>query len=80
MWNVWESREVQAGFWWQDLRKRDHLEELGVEGKAILKWIFKKWDGKAWTGLICLRLRDKALVNAVMNLRVPYNAGNFLTI
>jgi hypothetical protein len=33
---------------------RDHLEDPGVDGMVILKWIFKTWDG-AWTGLIRLR-------------------------
>jgi hypothetical protein len=47
--------EVNTGFWWVDQREGDYLEDPGVDGRIILKWIFKKWDG-AWTGLMWLRI------------------------
>jgi hypothetical protein len=49
------KREVHTGFWWGDLRKDDHLADTGVDGRIILKFIFKKWDG-AGTGLNWLRI------------------------
>jgi hypothetical protein len=64
--------EVHTGFWWGDLRERDHLEDRGVDGRIILKWIFKKWDGGMdWIDMAEDRDRWRAVVNAVMNLRVP---------
>jgi hypothetical protein len=32
-------------FWWGDLREKDHLEEPGVGGRLILRWLFIKWTG-----------------------------------
>jgi hypothetical protein len=47
--------EVHTGLWCGDLKERDHMDNLGVDGRIILKGIFKKWDG-ARTGFIWLRL------------------------
>jgi len=56
MGQVWGTGEVHRECWWGDLRKRDHLEDLGIDGRIILKWIFRKWDGEAWAGLLWLRI------------------------
>ena len=69
---------MYTGFWWGNLRERDNLEDLSVGWRIILKWIFNKCDGEALPGLLWLRLGN-ASVNAVMNLRVTQNTGNFLT-
>ena len=50
----------------------DHLKNLAVDGRVILKWILGKWDGgKDWIDLAQDRDWWRAVVNAVMNLRVP---------
>jgi hypothetical protein len=49
------EREVHTEFWWGVLREGNHLGDRGVNGRMILKWIFKKWDG-AWTGLSWIRI------------------------
>jgi hypothetical protein len=65
--------EVHTGFWWENLRERDHLEDPGID-RIILKWIFRKWvggGGMDWTDLAQDMDRWRALVNAVMNLQFP---------
>jgi hypothetical protein len=45
MLHVWGRRAEHKGFWWGNLKERDHLENPGIDGRVILKWIFRKWDG-----------------------------------
>jgi hypothetical protein len=69
---VWGRGEVHTGFWWGNLKERDHLKDPGVDGRIILKWIFEKWDGVTdWIYLAQDRDTWWTVVNAVMNLWVP---------
>ena len=64
--------EAYTGFWWGNLRERDHLKHPGVDGRIILRWIFRKSDGGMdWIDLAQDWNRWRALVTAVMNLRFP---------
>jgi len=63
---------MYRGFGRENLRGRDHLEDLVIGRKIILKWIFKSRMGE-WTGFFWLMIvtgGGGAVVNAVMNLRV----------
>jgi hypothetical protein len=57
--------EVYTGFWWGNLRERDNIDgikmDLRVVGCKGMDWIDLGQDRERW----------RALVNAVMNLRVP---------
>jgi len=35
---------VYTGFWWGNPKDRGHLEDPGVDGRIVLRWIFRKWD------------------------------------
>jgi hypothetical protein len=60
------------------LREGNDLQDPGVDGRIILKWIFKKWKGGMdWIDMAQDRDRWRAVVSVVMNLRVRQNAGNF---
>jgi hypothetical protein len=65
----------------ESLKGRVHLQYLALYGRIILKWILRKteWEGVNWIYLAQDRYRWCALVNTEINLRIPYNAWNFLT-
>ena len=71
-----EERRIQR-FGGGNLKVRGNLEDPGVDGRIILRWIFRKWDGSVdWNELAQDRDRWRALVNAVMNFQVPKYARN----
>ena len=43
-----EEERCMTGFRWGNLRERDHLEDPGVDGRKILRWIFRKWVSWLW--------------------------------
>ena len=44
-----ERRGVYRVFW-GNLRERVHLGDPGIDGRIILRWIFRRWDVGIWTG------------------------------
>jgi hypothetical protein len=69
MWRVWKTGEMHTGFWWGNVSERVHLEDLGIGGK--MDHIEVGRGGMEWIVLAQNRDRQQALVNVLMNLRVP---------
>jgi hypothetical protein len=70
---VWHAaciREMRNAY--KNLKGSDHLEDLGIDGKIILKWILRKQCVNEWTGCIWLRIgtNGRLCVNKVMKLQV----------
>ena len=40
--------ELCTGFWWGNLRDRDHWGDPDVDGRILLTWILRKWGGELW--------------------------------
>jgi len=53
---VGERRSVCRFLVGKKLMERDHLEDPGIGGRIILRWIFRQWDVRAWTGSMWLRI------------------------
>jgi hypothetical protein len=43
-------------FWWGNLNERVDLEDPGIDGRIVSRWIFRKCVGLAWPGFIWLRI------------------------
>ena len=54
-----EERRSATEFLWGDLRERDHLENPGLRGRIIVRWIFKEvgCGGMDWIDLAQNRVR-----------------------
>jgi hypothetical protein len=54
------------------LRERDHQGDQDIDGKIILRWIFRKLEGRGdWMELAQDKDRWRALVGTVRDFRVP---------
>ena len=51
-----EGERCAQGFWWGNRRERDHWGDPDVDGRIILRWIFRKWEGVVGTGWSWLRI------------------------
>jgi hypothetical protein len=67
MWHAWERREKCKRFWWESPKERDHWEDQGVGEKMDQNGSLGAVD---WIRLSQDRDRWRAVVSAVMNLRV----------
>jgi hypothetical protein len=71
---------MHIGYWWERQMERDYREDQDGGGWTILKWILEiGWGGMVGNDLAQDRDQWRALVNTVMNFRVPYNARKFLS-
>jgi hypothetical protein len=64
-------REACTGFWWGNLRERLGKPRCRWEDNMKMDLQEVGCGGINWIGLARVRDRWRALVNAVMNLRVP---------
>jgi hypothetical protein len=47
---IYIHTHTHTGFWWGNLRERDHFEDPSEDGRIILTWIFRKQDVGVWIG------------------------------
>jgi hypothetical protein len=76
--DVWGRGEVHTGFWWGNLREIEKLEVSGIDGRIILRSVFRNWDGGMdWIDLAQDWDRRRKLVKAAMkNVRIKPTSAN----
>ena len=41
---MWGRGEAYTGFWWGNLKERDHVRDTRIDRRIILRWNFRKWN------------------------------------
>jgi hypothetical protein len=62
---------MRIAYWWESHKDRDHLEDQHVGAWLILTRFFDKMEYREWIDLAQDRDQWRALVNTIMNIRVP---------
>ena len=47
-----KNKYIHTGFWWERVKERDHMLDLGINGRITLTWIVRKEIERLWTGFI----------------------------
>jgi len=67
MWHIWGRREMNREFWWGNLKQTDHLQDLDLDMRIILRWILGKWwESMDFFGLAQQSDKSWAAINTVM--------------
>ena len=69
---------MHTGLRWGHMTERGHSEDPGVDVKMVVKYIFKKWDGRDSINLVQERDKCGALFNTAMDFRFPKTHGIIL--
>jgi hypothetical protein len=73
MWYVWERGEMHTGFWWGNLRERDHVERPRCRWEYNIKMALQDVGCEGMDGIDLTQDRDRwrTVVNTAMNIRFP---------
>jgi hypothetical protein len=70
---AWRRLEIHTEFWFGNIKRKNQMRDLGVDGRLLMKLILKErvCEGVAWIQVGQVRDQWRALVNTVMNFHVP---------